>query len=160
MDEPTVLDALKTGIDVILFGDKLLGGPQGGIIAGKKEYIDKMKAHPLARAFRVDKMTLAAMEATFFEYSDIRQARKTIPVLNMITTPAAELRTRQERLAGEIRRTTHNFTVEVEACKDQVGGGSAPPPCCWTDMRWRFRAGHWRRRRLSAFSAKRKFQLL
>ena len=127
VDEPTVLDALKTGIDVILFsGDKLLGGPQGGIIAGKKEYIDKMKAHPLARAFRVDKMTLAAMEATFFEYSDIRQARKTIPVLNMITTPAAELKDKAERLAGEIRRTTHNFTVEVEVCKDQVGGGSAP----------------------------------
>ena len=115
VDEPTVLDALKTGIDVILFsGDKLLGGPQGGIIAGKKEYIDKMKAHPLARAFRVDKMTLAAMEATFFEYSDIRQARKTIPVLNMITTPAAELKDKAERLAGEIRRTTHHFTVEVE----------------------------------------------
>lgn len=63
---------------------------------------------------------------TFFEYSDIRQARKTIPVLNMITTPAAELKDKAERLAGEIRRTTHNFTVEVEACKDQVGGGSAP----------------------------------
>ena len=127
VDEPTVLDALKTGIDVILFsGDKLLGGPQGGIIAGKKEYIDKMKAHPLARAFRVDKMTLAAMEATFFEYSDIRQARKTIPVLNMITTPAAELKDKAERLGGESRRTTHHFTVEVEACKDQVGGGSAP----------------------------------
>lgn len=127
VDEPTVLDALKTGIDVILFsGDKLLGGPQGGIIAGKKEYIDKMKAHPLARAFRVDKMTLAAMEATFFEYSDIRQARKTIPVLNMITTPAKELKDKAERLAEAIRGATHNFTVEVEACKDQVGGGSAP----------------------------------
>ena len=127
VDEPTVLDALKTGIDVILFsGDKLLGGPQGGIIAGKKEYIDKMKAHPLARAFRVDKMTLAAMEATFFEYSDIRQARKTIPVLNLITTPAGELKEKAERLAGDIRRATHHFTVEVEACKDQVGGGSAP----------------------------------
>ena len=127
VDEPTGLDALKTGIDVILFsGDKLLGGPQGGIIAGKKEYIDKMKAHPLARAFRVDKMTLAAMEATFFEYSDIRQARKTIPVLNMITTPAKELKDKAERLAEAIRGVTHNFTVEVEACKDQVGGGSAP----------------------------------
>ena len=127
VDEPTVLDALKTGIDVILFsGDKLLGGPQGGIIAGKKEYIDKMKAHHLARAFRVDKMTLAAMEATFFEYSDIRQASKTIPVLNMITTPAKELKDKAERLAEAIRGVTHNFTVEVEACKDQVGGGSAP----------------------------------
>ena len=127
VDEPTVLDALRTGIDVILFsGDKLLGGPQGGIIAGKKEFIDKMKAHPLARAFRVDKMTLAAMEATFFEYSDIRQARRTIPVLNMITTPAGELKCRAERLAGDIRSAVHNFTVEVEACKDQVGGGSAP----------------------------------
>ena len=85
-----------------------------------------MKAHPLARAFRVDKMTLAAMEATFFEYSDIRQARRTIPVLNMITTPAGELKCRAERLAGDIRSAVHNFTVEVEACKDQVGGGSAP----------------------------------
>ena len=127
VDEPTVLDAVNDGADVVLFsGDKLLGGPQGGILIGKKEYIDRMKKHPLARAFRVDKMTLAAMEATFFEYSDIRQARKTIPVLNMITTPAAELKDKAERLAGEIRRTTHNFTVEVEACKDQVGGGSAP----------------------------------
>lgn len=160
VDEPTVLDALRTGIDVILFsGDKLLGGPQGGIIAGKKEFIDKMKAHPLARAFRVDKMTLAAMEATFFEYSDIRQARRTIPVLNMITTPAGELKCRAERLAGDIRSAVHNFTVEVEACKDQVG--EAPrPPCYWTDMRWPFREKHWRRKRLSAFFAGKKFQLL
>lgn len=127
VDEPTVLDALKTGIDVILFsGDKLLGGPQGGIIAGKKEYIDKMKAHPLARAFRVDKMTLAAMEATFFEYSDMKQARTAIPVLDMITTPAQVLKERAEELAGRIRNEAAGFTVEVEACKDQVGGGSAP----------------------------------
>ena len=127
VDEPTVLDALKTGIDVILFsGDKLLGGPQGGIIAGKKEYIDKMKAHPLARALRVDKMTLAAMETTFFEYSDIKQARTSIPVLNMITTPSEVLKDKAEALAEGIRKAAGNFTVEVEACKDQVGGGSAP----------------------------------
>ena len=122
MDEPTVLDALKTGIDVILFsGDKLLGGPQGGIIAGKKEYIDKMKAHPLARAFRVDKMTLAAMEATFFEYSDIRQARRTIPVLNMITTPAGELKDRAERLAGDIRSA---------AVRQRIDLSCILPSCC------------------------------
>ncbi len=127
VDEPTVLDALKTGIDVILFsGDKLLGGPQGGIIAGKKEYIDKMKAHPLARAFRVDKMTLAAMEATFFEYSDLRQAKKTIPVLNMITTSPEELKERADKLADIIRGISEDYEVQVEPCKDQVGGGSAP----------------------------------
>ena len=127
VDEPTVLDALKTGIDVILFsGDKLLGGPQGGIIAGKKEYIDKMKAHPLARAFRVDKMTLAAMEATFFEYSDLRQAKKTIPVLNMITTSPEELKERANKLADIVSGISEDYEVQVEPCKDQVGGGSAP----------------------------------
>ena len=127
VDEPTVLDALKTGIDVILFsGDKLLGGPQGGIIAGKKEYIDKMKAHPLARAFRVDKMTLAAMEATFFEYSDLRQAKKTIPVLNMITTSPEELKERADKLADIVSGISEDYEVQVEPCKDQVGGGSAP----------------------------------
>lgn len=127
VDEPTVLDALETGIDVILFsGDKLLGGPQGGIIAGKKEYIDKMKAHPLARAFRVDKMTLAAMEATFFEYSDLRQAKKTIPVLNMITTSPEELKERADKLADIVSGISEDYEVQVEPCKDQVGGGSAP----------------------------------
>ncbi len=95
VDEPSVGAALRDGADVVLFsGDKLLGGPQAGILIGKKEYIDRMKRHPLARAFRVDKMTLAALEATFFEYLDTEGAKKNIPVLSMITVPEAELKAR------------------------------------------------------------------
>ena len=127
LDEPTAPAAVATGIDVILFsGDKLLGGPQSGIIAGKKKYIDTMKQHPLARAFRVDKMTLAAMDATFFDYQDMNQAKSAIPVLDMLTISADELEKRAHRLCGLIMHTNDAIEVHVEACKDQVGGGSAP----------------------------------
>ena len=127
VDEPTVLDAVNDGADVVLFScDKLLGGPQGGILIGKKEYIDRMKKHPLARAFRVDKMTLAAMEATFFEYLDMENAKKTIPVLQMITVSGEELQNKADRLIEAIKARTDAFTLGSEPCKDQVGGGSAP----------------------------------
>ena len=127
VDEPTVLDAVNDGADVVLFsGDKLLGGPQGGILIGKKEYIDRMKRHPLARAFRVDKMTLAAMEATFFEYLDMENAKKTIPVLQMITVSGEDLQNKADRLIEAIKARTDAFTLGSEPCKDQVGGGSAP----------------------------------
>lgn len=127
VDEPTVLDAVNDGADVVLFsGDKLLGGPQGGILIGKKEYIDKMKKHPLARAFRVDKMTLAAMEATFFEYLDMENAKKTVPVLQMITVSREELQNKADRLIEAIKAKTDAFILDSEPCKDQVGGGSAP----------------------------------
>lgn len=127
VDEPTVIDALNDGADVVLFsGDKLLGGPQGGILIGKKEYIDKMKRHPLARAFRVDKMTLAAMEATFFEYLDMDTAKKTIPVLQMITVSQEELAVRAYALIAAVRKVTDAYHLDVVSCKDQIGGGSAP----------------------------------
>lgn len=127
VDEPTVVDALKDGADVVLFsGDKLLGGPQGGILIGKKEYIEKMKKHPLARALRVDKMTLAAMEATFFEYLDMETAKKNIPVLDMITVPEEILYHRAGILSETIYKKTEAFHLNVCDCKDQVGGGSAP----------------------------------
>ncbi len=127
VDEPTVIDALNDGADVVLFsGDKLLGGPQGGILIGKKEYIDKMKKHPLARAFRVDKMTLAAMEATFFEYLDMEDAKRNIPVLRMITIPEEELVQKAELIRNAIETATDHFTLNICSCKDQVGGGSAP----------------------------------
>lgn len=127
VDEPTVVDAIRDGADVVLFsGDKLLGGPQGGILIGKKEYIDKMKKHPLARALRVDKMTLAALEATFFEYLDMENAKKTIPVLKMITVSEEELCEKCGKLAAAIRERTDAFLLGSLPCKDQIGGGSAP----------------------------------
>lgn len=127
VDEPTVTDALKDGADVVLFsGDKLLGGPQGGIIIGKKEYVDRMKQHPLARAFRVDKMTIAAMEATFFEYLDMEDAVKNIPVLRMIAEGRETLEKKAEALAKLLASMAPGADIHVEDCYDQVGGGSAP----------------------------------
>ena len=84
--------SLATGIDVMLFsGDKLLGGPQAGIIVGKKKYIKAMKKHPLARAMRVDKMTFAALEATLMKYRDRKTALRDIPVLRMISVRQLQL---------------------------------------------------------------------
>lgn len=125
--EPTVPEAMRSGIDLILFsGDKLLGGPQAGIIAGKKEYIERMKKHPLARVVRLDKMTLAALEATLREYLDLEQAKKNIPVLAMITQTADEMKSRAERLALLINEKSDAYTVQVVASEGQVGGGSTP----------------------------------
>lgn len=127
LDEPNVPTALATGIDVILFsGDKLLGGPQAGIIAGKKKYIEKMKKHPLARALRVDKMTFAAMEESLKKYRDHSVAMRDIPVLRMITSPAEVLRARAEKLAALIREEENGFEVRIAEVSDQIGGGSAP----------------------------------
>jgi len=123
--EPTVVEALADGADVVLFsGDKLLGGPQGGVIIGKKEYIDKMKSHPLARILRVDKMTLAAMEATFKAYYDTENAKKEIPVLAMLTRSETELHNDAEKLAEAIK--SKGIDAVVCNVKDVVGGGSAP----------------------------------
>lgn len=127
VEEPSVLAAMKTGIDLILFsGDKLLGGPQMGILAGKKEYIKAMKEHPLARAFRVDKMTLIAAEAVFREYQDMKEVQKKNPVLRMITTPSESLEQRAKTLKAAIEETTPEFCCVLERCEDSVGGGSAP----------------------------------
>ena len=125
--EPTVTEALKEGADVVLFsGDKLLGGPQCGVVIGKKEYVDRMKGHPMARAFRVDKMTLAALEATFFEYQDSKRAMREIPVLRMITETGIRLKEKAETLCGQLSEAAPSLEFMVEPCRDQVGGGSAP----------------------------------
>lgn len=127
LDEPIVSKALDTGIDVILFsGDKLLGGPQAGIIAGKKKYIEAMKKHPLARALRVDKMTFAAMEETLKKYRSEEKALNEIPVLRMITESKEDLRKKAERLVDMIKRNNATLSLRVTEVDDQIGGGSAP----------------------------------
>lgn len=127
LSEPNVPASLATGIDVILFsGDKLLGGPQAGIIAGKAEWIKKMKKHPLARAIRVDKMTFAAMEETLKKYRDEKVALRDIPVLSMISASPEEMKSKAERLLKVIEEKTEGYILEVAAVEDQIGGGSAP----------------------------------
>lgn len=125
--EPTVHQGLAAGADVVLFsGDKLLGGPQGGIIAGKKEHIDKMKSHPLARAFRVDKMTLAAMEATFKAYYTEENVGEAIPVLSMLMKTRDEMENDAKWFAEALQRSCKGITAAIETENGVVGGGSAP----------------------------------
>ncbi len=127
IDEPTVQESVKSGADVITFsGDKLLGGPQAGIIIGKKEYIHRLKKHPLARVVRVDKMTLAALESTFREYLNLERAKETLPVLSMITMSMDEMRNKAVLLAERVRRGTDAFEIEVVKSEGQIGGGSTP----------------------------------
>ncbi|MBQ0017812.1 MAG: L-seryl-tRNA(Sec) selenium transferase [Clostridiales bacterium] len=127
LNEPNVPASLATGIDVILFsGDKLLGGPQAGIICGKKKYIKAMKKHPLARAMRVDKMTFAALEATLKKYSDSKIAIRDIPILNMIASSESDMKAKAEVLARMIEAADSKLKTEIVPVEDQIGGGSAP----------------------------------
>lgn len=130
IDEPTVRSLVKENADVVLFsGDKLLGGPQAGIIVGKAKFIGKMRKHPLARAFRVDKFTLAALNATLFEYYDEKRALESIPVLNMITISKEKLKEKAEKikkLLVDSIKDVNGFEIGIEKVKDQVGGGTAP----------------------------------
>ncbi len=127
LDEPTVASALKAGADVVLFsGDKLLGGPQAGIIVGKKRYIDTIKSHPLARAMRLDKMTLAALEETFRIYRDPKQALEQIPVLSMITQPLDQVESKAEAFTRMLREANLQASFAKLDGVGRVGGGSAP----------------------------------
>lgn len=125
--EPTVQDILSKGADIVTFsGDKLLGGPQAGIIAGKKKYIEAMKKNQLTRAFRVDKMTIAALEATLKLYLDEEKAMKEIPTMVLLTAPIEELAQKAEVLYRNLLRKVRTATIDVIDCKSQVGGGSLP----------------------------------
>lgn len=125
--EPTVQESIKRGIDVISFsGDKMLGGPQAGIIVGKKEYIDKMKKNQLTRALRIDKMTLAALEATLRLYLDENEAIDKIPTLNMLLSPKEIVKKKAESLKRRLRNKVNNFKFTLDSDYSMVGGGSMP----------------------------------
>ena len=126
--EPTVQDFVRAGVDVITFsGDKLLGGPQAGIIVGKKPFIESMKKHQLLRALRMDKLTLASLEATLGLYRDERVALSEVPTLRMLTIPYPELAARAKRLAAQLRRRTPD-SISFKLCEgfSQAGGGTLP----------------------------------
>ena len=127
--EPTVQESLKKGVDIVTFsGDKLLGGPQVGIIVGKKEFIEEMKKNPLTRAFRVDKFTISALEATLRYYIDEGVAAKEIPTLAMLTLSKEEIEEKaiklQSRILEEVSKD--QFKIDIEDNYSEVGGGSLP----------------------------------
>ncbi len=126
-DEPNVIDTMKTGVDILSFsGDKLLGGPQAGIIIGKKEWIAKMKKNPLTRAIRIDKLTLAALEATLRDYLDPEEAIKSIPTLQMMTATQEDLRPKGQKLFDLMNDHAEGYSVELVEDFGQIGGGSVP----------------------------------
>jgi L-seryl-tRNA(Ser) seleniumtransferase len=126
--EPTVQSAVKAGMDVITFsGDKMLGGPQAGIIIGKKQYIDAMSKNPLTRALRIDKLTLAALEATLKLYLDEEAAIKEIPVLRMLTISMEELYAKADNLYNKLStKLGDKCSLAVIDEFSEVGGGSMP----------------------------------
>ena len=126
--EPTVQQTIQDGAAVVTFsGDKLLGGPQAGIILGRREYIQCIKKNPLNRAVRIDKMTLAALEATLRLYKDPERAREKVPTLNMISKTQSSLKAKAKRLATRIRQELGTaFNVQLRTGASRVGGGASP----------------------------------
>jgi Selenocysteine synthase [seryl-tRNASer selenium transferase] len=123
--EPTVSSCLRAGVDLVTFsGDKMLGGPQIGGLAGKKEIVDRLRSYPLLRALRVDKMTLAAFEATLRLYLSGRHLR--IPTLAMLNETGDSLRKKARRLSDKLKRILPAGTVSLTEADDAVGGGAFP----------------------------------
>jgi L-seryl-tRNA(Ser) seleniumtransferase len=119
-DEPTAAASLAAGADLVCFsGDKLLGGPQAGVVVGRAELVERLRRHPLQRALRADKLTLAALDGTLALLADPERARSEIPVLRMLDEPLEAVRARAERLAGLVGG-------EVEETVARVGGGALP----------------------------------
>lgn len=127
-DEPVVPRSLEDGADVVTFsGDKLLGGPQAGIIVGGKRYLAPMRKHPLMRALRIDKLSLAALEATLRSYLDPAQAKMEIPTLHALLQKPEQLHTRAEKLRALLeQKLAGKAQLEVRTGQSEVGGGSLP----------------------------------
>lgn len=127
LTEPTVQEIVKSGVDVITFsGDKLLGGPQAGIIIGKKKYIEMIQKNPLTRALRIDKLTLAALESILHEYLDEEKAVENIPTLRMLLQKPEHIKARAEKIALSLKSLLKKIKMEVIKDFSQAGGGSLP----------------------------------
>ncbi len=126
--EPTVQESVSAGADIITFsGDKLLGGPQAGIIVGKKEFIDRIKKNPITRALRIDKLTLAALESTLRLYRDPEKAIRRIPTLRMLTMPFEEIEKKAEMLYDLLKNLNDSrLSVKLLTLSSRVGGGALP----------------------------------
>lgn len=126
-EEPVVKEVIEMGADVVTFsGDKLLGGPQAGIIAGKKEIIDRLKKHQLARVVRVDKMTLAALEGTLLAYARGEKGMLEIPTVRDLLVSVTELDERSQRFVSKILHRSSKYQAKILQDVSQVGGGTMP----------------------------------
>lgn len=126
-NEPSAQEVVKAGVDIVTFsGDKLLGGPQGGVIAGRTKYLEKIQKNPLARAVRIDKLTIAAFEATLMEYLAMDNAGKSVPVLAMLLQSPEEIRSRANKIASRLRKSLGDEKIDVVRDSSKAGGGSLP----------------------------------
>ncbi len=124
VNESGVMESLRAGVDLVTYsGDKMLGGPQAGLLSGREALISRVRANPLFRALRVDKLTYAALEATLMEY--IRQNHGAIPFLRMLRMPAEEVRARAEALQ-QLLKSANQLKTEIISGESLIGGGSAP----------------------------------
>lgn len=125
--EPVVRESLEYGADVVCFsGDKLLGGPQAGVIVGKKHYIDKMRSNPYYRAMRIDKLTAAVMERVLLEYRSENRVVRNLPALRMMTKKPMDVEQDAKKLKRMLKRAGIAAEIELYPCVSQIGGGSLP----------------------------------
>jgi L-seryl-tRNA(Ser) seleniumtransferase len=125
--EPLAADAIRAGADLVTFsGDKLLGGPQAGILVGRRDLLARARTNPLARTVRIDKLSLAALEATLRLYREPERALREIPILRMLGLAAAAIGERAEMLAQALRPAAPGTTITIEDETSEVGGGALP----------------------------------